>query len=74
VNVPGTEDEIGVIRYMWNWVKETPVVLGSYMNGRNVYNAWNSVVIGGEDPRTALENAVETINREMQMKQLEYGE
>ena len=74
VNLPWTEDEIGVIRYMWNWVKETPVVLGSYMNGRNVYNAWNSVVIGGEDPRTALENAVETINREMQMKQLEYGE
>ena len=71
-NLPWNQEELNVIEYMWDWVKETPVVLGGYMTGRNVYNAWNSVVVGGENPRSALEKAVKTINREMQMKQLEY--
>ena len=72
-NLPWTQEELEVIEYMWGWVKETPVVLGGYMTGRNVYNAWNRVVIGEENPRDSLEEAIKTINREMQMKQLEYG-
>ena len=41
-NLPWTQEELEVIEYMWGWVKETPVVLGGYMTGRNVYNAWSS--------------------------------
>ncbi len=66
-------DDIETIKEEWKWAKETPVVLGGYMTTRHLTNAWTSVVISGMDIREALERAVKDINRELIMKQEEYG-
>lgn len=73
-SLPWKMDDLAVIRSCWNDIKETPVVLGGYMTGRHVMNAWNRVVLTSEDvPRNALDEAVEIINRELVAKQEEYG-
>jgi ABC-type glycerol-3-phosphate transport system substrate-binding protein len=67
------QEDIKVIKEQWKWAKETSVVLGGYFTGRYLSNAWNSVVISGANLRDSLENAVKEINRELRMKQEEYG-
>ncbi len=67
------KEDLDVILEQWKWARETPVVLGGYFTGRHVANAWNSTVIGGSSFRDALEKAVKEINRELRMKQEEYG-
>lgn len=67
------EEDIRVLEEQWKWAKETPVVLGGYFTSRHITNAWTTTVISGGDARDALENAVKEINRELRMKQEEYG-
>lgn len=67
------EEDIETIQEEWRWAKEVPTVLGGYMTNRHLTNAWTSVVISGMDVREALEQAVKEINRELRMKQEEYG-
>lgn len=67
------KEDIEVIKEQWNWAKETPIVLGGYFTSRHLTNAWTSVVVSGGDVRDALEQAVKDINRELRMKQEEYG-
>lgn len=67
------DDDIKTLEAMWEWARETPTVLGSYMTTRHMTNAWTTVVISGGDVREALEQAVKDINREMRSKQEEYG-
>jgi hypothetical protein len=38
-----------------------------------VVNAWNKVVLQGENPREALEDAVFDVNKELATKQEEFG-
>ncbi len=65
---------VGVFEDMWNWAKETPVVLGSYYTSRYITNAFTDVVVSGNtSTRDALENAVKAINKELKTKQEEYG-
>lgn len=64
---------LDVINKYWSWAKEPPVVLGGYFTGRHLNNAWNRVIINGQPVRDALEEAVYEINRELRMKQEEYG-
>lgn len=72
-NLAWKKDDLAVIREQWKWARETPVVLGGYFTGRYVSNAWNTVVLGGGRVRDSLESAVKEINRELRMKQEEYG-
>lgn len=67
------DEDMAVLEEQWKWAKETPTLLGSYMTGRHLTNAWTTVVISGGDVRDALEQAVKDINREMRSKQEEYG-
>lgn len=68
------EEDLAVLGEQWKWATETPVVLGGYYTTRYVNNAFNSVVVSGKmTVRDALENAVKEINRELKMKQEEYG-
>lgn len=67
------KEDIEVIQEQWAWAKETPVVLGGYFTQRHLTNAWTTVVVSGGDVRDALEQAVKEINRELRMKQEEYG-
>jgi ABC-type glycerol-3-phosphate transport system substrate-binding protein len=66
-------EDLKVIKEQWKWAKEIPVVLGGYFTSRYLTNAWNSVVINGEDERDSLEKGVKEINRELRTKQEEYG-
>lgn len=66
-------EDLKVIQEQWKWAKEVPVVLGGYFTGRYITNAWNAVVLSGGNIRDELENAVKEINRELRMKQEEYG-
>lgn len=68
------DGDIDVFHEMWNWANETPVVLGGYYTSRYLTNAFTSVVVSGNlSVRDALENAVEAINKELKVKQEEYG-
>lgn len=67
------EGDLNVLQEQWKWAKETPVVLGGYFTSRHITNAWTTAVISGGDTRDALETAVKEINRELRMKQEEYG-
>ena len=66
-------DDIKTLEEEWRWAREIPTVLGGYMTTRHLTNAWTSVVISGMDIREAMERAVKDINRELVMKQEEYG-
>lgn len=48
-------------------------VLGGYITGRQLNNAWTRAVMNGQEPRVALEEAVKEIERELKRKQEEYG-
>lgn len=67
-------EDLAVLQEQWKWATETPVVLGGYYTTRYINNAFNSVVVSGDKTvRDALEDAVKEINRELKMKQEEYG-
>lgn len=65
--------DIEVIQQSWEWAREVPFVLGGQYVARHLTNAWTAVVVSGGDVREALEGAVKQINRELRMKQEEYG-
>ncbi len=66
-------NDITVIQEMWRWVDEMPTVLGGYYTSRYINNAWTTVVVSGGNLRDALEEACDTIDRELRSKQEEYG-
>ena len=72
-SLPWPKKDIASIMEQWGFFREPPVVLGGYFTGRHVLNAWNKVVLQGENPREALEDAVYDINKELAKKQEEFG-
>lgn len=62
-----------VILEQWNWMREIPKVPGWYMLERELSNAWNNIVINGQNTRSVIENAVTTIDKELQRKLEEFG-
>lgn len=79
--LPWPKRDLDAIIEQWRWFKNPPVVIGGYITGRHVYNAWNQVVVVEKDgegetilPREALEDAVRYIDLELARKQLEFPE
>lgn len=70
---PLPEEHKEVILEQWEWLYEVPRVPGSYMIEREISNVWNKVVFEGENLRVAVDDAVITINQEMQKKMEEFG-
>lgn len=62
-----------IITEQWKWMREIPRVPGWYMLERELSNAWNSIVIDGENTRSVVENAVTTIDKELKRKLTEFG-
>lgn len=62
-----------VISEQWEWMREIPKVPGWYMLERELSNAWNSIVIDGENTRSVVESAVNTIDKELKRKLTEFG-
>ena len=54
-------------------MREIPKVPGWYMLERELSNAWNSIVIDGENTRSVVEDAVTVIDKELQRKLTEFG-
>ena len=62
-----------VILQQWEWLQEPVKLPGSYMEERELSNAWNKIVFDGVNPRVAIDNAVIIINREITRKMEEFG-
>ena len=65
--------DLEVISAMMQADHEIPNVVGGYYTTRHMTNLWNKVVVNGANLRDSLEEAVEEINKELRMKQEEYG-
>lgn len=72
--LPWDSSDLETIRIQWDWGKDVPNVLGGYFTPRHVNFAWNRSVLGGMNPRDSLEIAIEDINREMEIRQEQYGQ
>ncbi len=70
--LPYTLEEIDVIYQQWEWLQESPNVLGGYYTSRYLTTALNQHVLQGVNARIALEDAIREINKEMVRKQEEY--
>jgi len=66
-------DSKDVILEQWKWIQATGKVPGDYVLEREISNAWNKVVFDRQNPRVAIDNAVKTINRELERKLKEFG-
>ena len=55
------------------WTREPPRVLGGYMIEREASNVVTAVVMEGENPRSAMDEAIKRIKREIQRKLEEFG-
>jgi len=73
MSLPWTAEEKAVLQTVLDWLVQVPVVLGDYQTTRFVTFAFNQVVVQGLNTRDALEDAVESINKELKRKQKEYN-
>lgn len=62
-----------VILDQWEWIQTTGRVPGDYIVERELSNAWNKVVLDGENPRIAIDYAVGIIDKELERKLREFG-
>jgi ABC-type glycerol-3-phosphate transport system substrate-binding protein len=71
--LPIDEQHKAVILQQWEWLQEPAKLPGSYMQERELSNAWNKIVFLGFNPRVAIDEAIILINREMERKLEEFG-
>jgi ABC-type glycerol-3-phosphate transport system substrate-binding protein len=71
--LPIPDEHKAVILEQWQWLQEPVKLPGSYMQEREITNAWNRMVFDGANPRVAIDAAVVTINREITRKMEEFG-
>ena len=72
-HAPVPEEHKEVILEQWEWLQEPLRLPGSYMQERELSNAWNRIVFDGVNPRVAIDSSVVTINREIARKMEEFG-
>jgi ABC-type glycerol-3-phosphate transport system substrate-binding protein len=71
--LPISEEHKDVILQQWAWLQEPVKLPGSYMQERELSNAWNRIVFDGVNPRVAIDTSIIIINREMNRKLEEFG-
>jgi ABC-type glycerol-3-phosphate transport system substrate-binding protein len=67
------EEHKKVILEQWEWLQEPARPPGSYMQERELSNAWNKIVFDGVNTRVAIDSAIVIINREVRRKMEEFG-
>lgn len=67
------EEHKEVILQQWQWLQEPVKLPGSYMQERELSDAWNKIVFDGVHPRIAIDDSVIIINREIARKMEEFG-
>lgn len=70
---PIPEEHKEVILEQWQWMQEPVKLPGSYMQERELSNAWNKIVFDGVNPRVAIDTSIIIINREITRKMEEFG-
>ncbi|MGM0865684.1 MAG: extracellular solute-binding protein [Bacillota bacterium] len=71
--LPWPENFKETILAQWEYLREVPKTPYSYMVEREISNVWNEVVFDGENARSAVDDSVVTIDREMRRKLEEFG-
>lgn len=71
--LPWPEEHKAMILKQWEYLKEVPKTPGAYMVERELSNIWNRIVFDGENTRSAVDDSVITINREISRKMEEFG-
>jgi ABC-type glycerol-3-phosphate transport system substrate-binding protein len=71
--LPVPDEHKAVISQQWEWLQEPVKLPGSYMQERELSNAWNKIVFDGVNPRVAIDSSVVIINREITRKMEEFG-
>lgn len=72
-NMPWSNSQLEKILQQWTYVKGVPEVPGGYLTQREVDFAYRSVVYDSQDPGEAIEDAVRSINQEIDNKRREFG-
>jgi ABC-type glycerol-3-phosphate transport system substrate-binding protein len=67
-----TKDK-NIIMEQASYILEAPRLLGSYMTERELSNAFNDVVVNGDDLRSRIDEVVKIVNRETTRKLEEFG-
>ena len=70
---PMPEQHKEVVLQQWQWLQEPVKLPGSYMQERELSNAWNRIVFDGVNPRVAIDSSIIIINREITRKMEEFG-
>ena len=73
MNSPWPTEHKKIIAEQMNWIYETPRNPGAYMVERELSNAVNAVALDGENLRSALDEAIKRIDRELERKLEEFG-
>jgi ABC-type glycerol-3-phosphate transport system substrate-binding protein len=71
--LPIPQEHKNVILQQWQWLQEPVKLPGSYMQERELSNAWNKIVFDGVNPRVAIDSSIILINREITRKMEEFG-
>ena len=71
--LPWDTEELELFNEAMQWMRNPRNVLGGYITGRQINNAWTRAVMNGQSEMEALEDAVREIDRELERKQEEYG-
>lgn len=72
-NLPWPEQHKKTILKQWEYLYEVPKNPGSYMIERELSNIWNRIVFDGVNPRSAVDDSVVAIDREIKRKMEEFG-
>ncbi len=73
MNSPWPTEHKKIIAEQMAWIYETPRNPGSYMVERELSNAINAVCLEGTNLRSALDEAIKRIDRELERKLEEFG-
>ncbi|WP_249413958.1 extracellular solute-binding protein [Alteribacter keqinensis] len=71
--LPWPEEHKETILEQWEHLREVPKTPYAYMVEREISNVWNKVVFEGENARSAVDDSMVTIDREMRRKLEEFG-
>lgn len=72
-NLPWPEEHKDTIIKQWEFLQEVPKTPGTYMVERELSNIWNRIVFDGENTRSAVDDSIIAIDREMSRKMEEFG-
>jgi ABC-type glycerol-3-phosphate transport system substrate-binding protein len=71
--LPIPDEHIDIILEQWQHLREVPKVPGGYKLERELSNVWNRAVFDGVDVRSAVDDAIVLIDRELERKYKEFG-